>query len=113
MHVLKDWLYPVPEGIDPRWYGYAKDSSRGIFSIHIPNQADDLRPFLVKQYFEGENKRLETTVCLVQRLGAHTKDTQIQELHTLLREGRRSNLIHQKLDAIIAKIEGGASSIRK
>jgi hypothetical protein len=31
----------------------------------------------------------------------------------LLREGRRVDLIHQKLDAIIAKIDAGASPIEK
>src|SRR5271168_3999704 len=65
LHILKDWLYPVPEGLDLRWYSYAKDSTRGIFTIHIPNQDDDLRPFLVKQYFEESGKHLGTAVCLV------------------------------------------------
>src|SRR5208282_3374288 len=52
MHILGDWVYPVPEGFDIRWYTYAKDPSRGIISVHIPNQNEELRPFFVKRYFE-------------------------------------------------------------
>jgi hypothetical protein len=113
MHILADWVHPLPEGIDVKWYNDSKNPTRGIIGVHIPNQNDELRPFFVKRYFEEAGKRLGAAVCLVQRFGATTKETPVYELHMLLREGRRVDLIHQKLDAIIAKIEAGASPIEK
>ena len=112
MHIVGEWVYPVPD-IDIRWYSAASDPARGIIGVRIPNQNDELRPFFVKKYFEEAGNRLGTAICLVRRLGATTKETPVHELHTLLREGRRIDLIHQKLDAIIAKIEADASPIQK
>jgi hypothetical protein len=104
MHVLVDWVYPVPEGIDVRWHRYARDTTRGVIGIHVPKQKDELRPFLVKKYFEESGKRLGTAICIVHRFGAMLKDSPYQEVYSLLREGRRADIINQKLDTIIAKL---------
>ena len=64
-------------------------------------------------YIGEAGKRIDAIVGLVQRLAATTKTTPVEELHTFLREGRRLDEIHQKLDTIIAKIEVGAVSESK
>jgi hypothetical protein len=102
-HVVREWIYPVPDGIEFRWYGMLRTSDRGLIAVHIPNQNDELKPFLVAHYLSEAGKRIDAIVGLVQRLGATTNTTQVQELHRFLREGRRLDAIHQKLDTIIAR----------
>lgn len=34
MHILGEWVYTVPEGIDIKWYTYAKDPSREIRGLN-------------------------------------------------------------------------------
>jgi hypothetical protein len=108
-HIVAEWVYPAPDGIEFRWYSAPADSSRGLIGVHVPNQNDELRPFLVAHYLGESGRRIDAVVGLVQRLGATTRTTPVQELHTFLREGRRLDEIHQKLDAIISKVEAGAS----
>lgn len=112
-NTLREWVYPVPVGIRPVWYPDARDQERGIVGIRIPNQDEAQRPFLLAHYLAESGKRVDAVVGLVQRLGPTTKPTRVSEFHTLLREGRRIDLIHQKLDTIIAKIEGGAAPIQR
>jgi hypothetical protein len=104
-HVIREWVYPVPEGIDFRWYPVANDPGRGIIGVHIPSQNDELRPFLVAHYLSEAGRRIDAVFGLVQRLGATTKTETVRELHTLLKEGRRLDEIHQKLDTIIEQTE--------
>jgi len=106
-HILQEWLYPVPDGVEFKWYGVLNDPSRGLIGVHVPDQREDQRPFLVAHHLLETGKKREIVFGLVQRLGGTTKPTPVHELHTFLKEGRRLDEIHQKLDAIIAKIEAG------
>jgi predicted HTH transcriptional regulator len=108
-HVVREWIYPVPEGIEFRWHQVRTEPDRGLIGVYVPNQNDELRPFLIAHYIGEAGKRIDAIVGLVQRLGATTKTTPVEELHTFLREGRRLDEIHQKLDTIITKIEVGAA----
>jgi hypothetical protein len=112
-NVLREWVYPVPTGVKSVWYADARDTERGIVGVHIPNQEEEQRPFLVAHYLSEAGNRVDAIVGVVQRLGPTTNPTPVQELHTFLREGRRMDLIHQKLDTIIAKMEGGSTAIQK
>src|SRR5260370_22747237 len=40
LHVLSQWVYPVPEGFDIKFYGDPRDSTRGVIGVHIPDQAE-------------------------------------------------------------------------
>jgi hypothetical protein len=62
---------------------------------------------LVAHYIGESGRRIDAVVGLVQRLGATTKTTPVEELHTFLREGRRLDEIHQKLDTILTRTELG------
>jgi hypothetical protein len=107
-HVIREWIYPVPEGIEFRWHAVTADPSRGLIGVYVPNQSDQLRPFLVAHYIGESGKRIDAIVGLVQRLGATTRTTPVHELHAFLREGRRLDEIHQKLDTLITRSEVGS-----
>jgi hypothetical protein len=66
----------------------ATDSSGGLIGVYVPNQSDELRPFLVAHHPSEAGKRIDVVFGLVQRLGATTKTETVGELHTLLKEGR-------------------------
>jgi hypothetical protein len=106
-HVVQEWVYPLPEGIEFRWYALPADPNRGLIGLYVPDQNDHLRPFLVAHYIGESGKRIDAVVGLVQRLGATTKTTPVEELHTFLREGRRLDEIHQKLDTLLTRTEVG------
>jgi hypothetical protein len=106
-HILQEWIYPVPEGVQFAWHPGSAQPDRGLIGVYIPNQDDERRPFLVAHYFSESGSNLTGVVGHVQRLAATTNPTPVNELHTFLREGRRLDEIHQKLDAILTKIEAG------
>jgi hypothetical protein len=112
-HVIREWVYPVPEGIEFKWHPVATDSSRGLIGVYVPNQSDELRPFLVAHHLSEAGKRIDVVFGLVQRLGATTKTETVGDLHTLLKEVRRLDAIHQKLDTIIARTEGAVAASRQ
>lgn len=64
---------------------------------------------MVTRHIGESGRKISYVVGLVERLGATTKPTPVHELHTFLREGRRLDEIHQKLDSIIEKLEAGPS----
>lgn len=112
-HVIREWVYPVPEGIEFKWHPVVTDSSRGLIGVYIPNQSDEMRPFLVAHHLGEAGKRIDAVFGLVQRLGATTKTETIEEFHTLLKEGRRLDAIHQKLDTLVAWTESAVAANRQ
>lgn len=107
-NIAAEWIYPTPFGVDFRWHPGAADSTQGLISVSVPNYGEELRPFLVARYLPEEGNRITSVFGLFQRLGPTTKPTPLHELHTFLREGRRLDAIHQKLDTIIARTESAA-----
>jgi hypothetical protein len=105
--IVGDWIYPPPFGISFRWHPDPKDPTRGMISVYVPNYGEESRPFLVAHYLPEKGKRISSVVGLSQRLGSTTKHTPIQDLHAFVREGRRLDEIHRKLDTIIARTEIG------
>jgi hypothetical protein len=108
-HIVGEWIYPPPIGIDIHWHPEPNDPTRGMISVYVPDYREELRPFLVAHYLPEEGDRITWVFGLFQRLGPTTNPTPLYELHTFLREGRRLDAIHQKLDTIITKIEVGAA----
>jgi hypothetical protein len=103
-HVIADWIYPTVSGTNIQWHPDPSNSAQGLISIQVPNYDDEFRPFLVARYLPEEGDRKITSVFgLFQRFGPTTKPTPLHELHTFLREGRRLDAIHQKLDTIISR----------
>ncbi len=112
-HIVGEWIYPPPLGIDIHWHPDPANSTVGLISIMVPNYDDESRPFLVAHYLPEEGDRIKSVFGLFQRLGPTTRPTPLHELHTFLREGRRLDAIHQKLDTIIARTEGDATGNRQ
>jgi len=104
-HLIREWIYPVPEGVAFRWHPNPRDTDRGVIGVDVPDQREELKPFLVAHYLSESGKKIDAIFGMVQRLGATTKTETVAEIHTLLREGRRLDAIHQKLDTIIARTE--------
>ena len=46
-HVVREWIYPVPEGIEFKWHQVRAEPDRGLIGVYVPDQNDELRPFLV------------------------------------------------------------------
>ncbi len=101
-HIVGDWIYPPPSGVDFRWHPDPANPTVGLISVLVPNYDEESRPFLVARYLPEEGDRIKSVFGLFQRLGPTTKPTPLYELHTFLREGRRLDEIHRKLDTIIA-----------
>ena len=49
--VIKDWVYPEIEQITIEWVPTQRDSSKGVVVIHIPEQQESLKPFLITKTF--------------------------------------------------------------
>ena len=103
-HVLQEWVYPVPQ-VDFKWYLDPTDSGRGIIGVYVQDQSPELKPFLVAHYLGEAGKKIDIVFGLFQRLGATIASASVGDLHLFLREGRRLDAIHRKLDTIIAKLE--------
>ena len=77
----------------------------GLISVYVPAFGEELRPFLVAHYFPERGNRITSVLGLFERLGSTTKPTPIEDLHAFIKEGRRLDQIHQKLNALIAASE--------
>jgi hypothetical protein len=105
--IVAEWIYPAPVGVSFRWHQDPQDRTVGMISVYVPNYDEELRPFLVAHYLPEVGNRIPAAIGLFQRLGSTTKPTPIQDLHGFVREGRRLDEIHRKLDTIITRIETG------
>jgi hypothetical protein len=108
-HVLQEWVYPVPQ-VEFRWHEAPGDPGRGIIAVTVRDQDPGLRPFLVAHQIGETGKKIDIVFGLFQRSGATAPPTSIEDLHLLLREGRRLESIHRKLDTILARLEASAST---
>jgi hypothetical protein len=105
-HVLREWVYPLPEGFNVSWHSSPSEPSRGIAAVHIPDQDEDRKPFLVAHSLDdGGKKSADWIFGFVKRFGAHSNPVTKEEFQTYLKNGIGWDPIVQKLDAILAKIE--------
>lgn len=86
LDTLNAWTHPHLRDVGIWWHKSAGEPSRGLFSIVIPAQPAELRPFLVKaSIVNGRNTEL--LVGLMRRARDETDVTDIHELHGLIRAG--------------------------
>ena len=111
-NVIKAWVYPRPDKVDIMWVPSKDDPHKGLFYILIPNQPDNLRPFLITKDIDPatNRKRKEIMFGYVER-HSHTSDpVDFRALHSMLRLGRENHW-KQQLDTRLARIEAKLSPI--
>lgn len=108
-NVIKDWIYPRPDNIEIEWVPSKNESDKGLVYIFVPNQPENLRPFLIKKDIDltTNRKRKEILFGYVERV-SHTSDpVTVEHLHTMLRisrENRWKEDLGRRLAAIEAKL---------
>lgn len=91
-NVIKDWIYPRPDGIEVEWVQSRSEPERGLFFIFVPNQSEDPRPFLIRRDVNpvANLKRKEILFGHVERVSHSSDPFTVERIHTLLRYGREN-----------------------
>lgn len=84
--ILNSWIYPAIEGLTVRFYPSAGDTTKGLVSIDIPTQREDLKPFLIVRSFDGK-RHVETMFGYVERKGDGNSPFGVADLQRALRSG--------------------------
>ena len=103
----------MPEGFRTSWHANPSDSGRGVIAVHVPDQDQDRKPFLIAHSLRETGKNLDMIFGFAQRLGAITNSATKEQLQTYLGNGRGWDPIVQKLDAILAKIDAGINPVQE
>lgn len=86
-HVLRSWLYPLPEGVRFDVCIVDRKPDRGLVVIEIPKQSEALKPFVVRRAQFAERLRTESLTIPV-RVGDATAHKDVAEIHSLIVAGR-------------------------
>lgn len=98
--VLANWLLPVPEGIDIRWYPSAVNAARGIVGIWTPRQPSDRWPIILTRVVEDSGTVSGNWIAYFERRSEHAMPLLPADLQRLLRDGQRSDAVLQRFDAL-------------
>jgi len=98
--VIREWVHPAPQGVDIRWYESATEVGRGIVAIIIPDQPPTDRPFLIAHSIDDTGRVIDLLVGYAERRRAGTEPARLRDIHVLLRDGRRFDELHRRLDAM-------------
>lgn len=109
-NVIKDWIYPRPESIEIDWVHSNLDPERGLVYIFIPDQPENIRPFLLTKEIDPQTgrKRKEILFGYVERLSHSSDPMSVTSFHSMIRQGRE-NRWKEDLDNRLAAIEGKLS----
>lgn len=99
--IIREWIYPDIQGLDIFWRQGKIDSSKGIFIIHIPNQTETTKPFLIKKVLD-EKKKVEIVFGYVERRRDGNIPKDISSIYALLRDGINYN---RNIDGRFSKLE--------
>lgn len=84
-NVLQDWIYPAVVNLKMH-FCEQNTSAKGIFVIEVPKQREELKPFLIKRFFD-QTKSAEIVFGYVQRQRSNNKPLSVTELQNALRKG--------------------------
>lgn len=108
--VLDAWVYPPIEGLVVKYYPSRDNGSKGLVSIEIPPQREEIKPFLIVRSFDGD-RQLETMFGYAERRADVNAPLGVADLHRLLRSGRHYERdIAARFDRIEALIAARHSS---
>lgn len=100
--IIRDWVHPHLEEVDVSWYPCANDNERGVVAIMIPKQTPHHGPFLVSKTLDEDNpsKQVGFLFGYFERRLAGNEPARIQDLHVLLKDGRRVDELVRRFDAV-------------
>src|SRR6266446_2721556 len=84
--ILDAWCYPRVEGLSVQFHQSPSDPSKGLVSIAVPRQRDDLKPFLIVRFFDG-TKHTETMFGYAERKRDVNVPLGVADLQRTLRSG--------------------------
>ena len=83
--ILREWIYPEVQNLSIRFYREAS-STKGVFVIDIPEQKQDLKPFLIKKSLDGQ-KTVEVLFGYAERRRDNSQPLSVVDIHTALQKG--------------------------
>ncbi len=87
LNVTRSWIYPTVRQLSIDWYRSAETLDRGIIVIAVPDQESG-KPFLIRKSVDSTGKVFETVFGYAERHQAATIPLSVQEIHSLIRDGR-------------------------
>jgi hypothetical protein len=102
--VLTSRLYPSLWEVKIEWFESATEAPKGICAIIIPNQPPEQTPYLLRQTLDAGGKFTDFVFGYIERRRANADHLSVQELHALIREGRRVESINHRLENIEATL---------
>lgn len=105
--VIQVGIYPKIEGLVIHWAPARSTPSQGVGVIHVPQQQDDAKPYLMVHTVIDDTKLKQIVFGLAQRQGSAAVVFSIKELHRLTKRGGQSDTqrlvrIEEKLDRLAA-----------
>ena len=92
--ILQDWIYPSPK-VNIRWFN-SDDPERGYIAIEVNAGGPELSPRLIKRFVSEDGRRVDAVFGYVERKQVDVPRFSVQQLHALLRSGRRAEEVsHQ------------------
>lgn len=114
--IIREWVYPDTHGLNIYWQASKSDKGKGIFVISIPEQGQELKPFLIKKILD-EKKKVEIIFGYVERKRDNNAPKDIASIHSLLRDGiSYSKNIDGRLlnlELLLAEFKKKESSVKK
>ena len=96
MAIINARIYPRLTATAVQWKRSLQDAERGLVLISVPDAGED-RPVLVQKIPGENNKVMQVIVACYERRRADTTHYSIQELHAMIKDGRRFAEIDQRL----------------
>ncbi|MBI5475076.1 MAG: hypothetical protein HY961_22255 [Ignavibacteriae bacterium] len=108
-NIIKDWIYPRPENVDVDWIPSKDESDKGLVYIFVPDQPENLRPFLLKKDVDPSTNRRRKEILFgyAERVSHSSDPVTVEAFHLMVRHGRENRWkedIGSRLAAIEARL---------
>ena len=102
--VIKEWIFPEPDGITLTWHRL-ESSDKGVFVIEVPPQPAEKKPFLIRRTLD-EKKSVEILFGYAERRKDNSQPFSIEQLHSLLRLGMGyERVVDQRFSGIESQLQ--------
>lgn len=100
INVIDSWVYPSLINLEINWFRSAKDEQKGIIVMTVPTQPDTLKPFLITQTYDENQKLTEILFGYCERKRDNVISLNVERIHSIIKDGFRFEEISQRLDSI-------------